>query len=59
MEALGHIVWDVHMHEHKAFNMWVEPTVEREERYMAEAGTYTSSALQVWYRKLRILRILN
>lgn len=25
MEALGHIVRDVHMHEHKAFNMWVEP----------------------------------
>lgn len=33
MEALGHIVWDVHTHEHKAFNMWVEPRVEREEVY--------------------------
>lgn len=45
MEALGHTVWDVHMPEHKAFNMWVEPRVEREERYMAEAGTYTSPGL--------------
>ena len=31
----------------------------KEKRYMAEAGTYTSLGLQVWYRKLGILRILN
>lgn len=59
MESLGHVVWDVHMHAQKALKRGVELRGGREERCRPEAGTYTSPGLQLQYRKLRILRILN
>lgn len=36
------MVWDVHMHVHKALKMWMEPRVGRGKRYRPEPGPYTS-----------------